>query len=402
LDRQRRAAARARLIRRRRAGVVLATLVLVAVIVVACNAVGAATRKHSTTPPATGANKTTTTTRVTTTTVLPASFDVGLHTFDWDETGPSITHVGPTGQALAGRVLTTEVRYPTEAGSAGTETVNARPTTVGGPYPVIVFAHGWNTEPSDYEGLLDSWVKAGFVVVSPIFPDESSTAVGAAGGPGSAAASTEETDAYNEPGDIVYVLKQLEVVSSLPWGGNLKGVLNLSDVGLAGQSDGGNVVGALAYGPGLAKVYGELPVAPKAVAVMSGVPWYDWNGAAVGTYTASAASPALLQIQSDADGCVPPLQGPTYLFSAVQAGLTAKWWVTLLGADHLAPFEGSAPWASVVDAVTTQFFELELGWRSSSLTGASILSAGTVSGVAQATTTVSSATVPQVALIGGC
>jgi hypothetical protein len=58
--------------------------------------------------------------------------------------------------------------------------------------------------------------------------------------------------------------------------------------------------------------------------------------------------------------------------------------VTLFGAGHLAPFEGVAPWAAVVESVTTKFLELELHWRSSS--AAAVASAGTLSGVAVAGT----------------
>jgi dienelactone hydrolase len=404
LQQQRDAASRARVIRRRRAGVLVATLVLVGAIVAACNAVSSA-GPHGKTSTTDGTSPSSTS--PTPTTMLPATFEVGIHTFAWVETGPHITHIGPTGLPIAGRVLTTEVRYPTLAGAVRTEAVDARPTTVGGPYPVIVFAQGWDTEPSSYQEMLDAWVSAGFVVVSPIFPDENTAAVSAAGGPGTSAALTEEGDEYNEPGDIVYVLKQLETVTSHGWGATLKGVLNMSDVALAGQSDGANVVAALSYASGLKNVRAELPVAPKAVAVMSGFSWtYLPPDGEAGTYAASSASPALLQIQSDADGCVQPYGGssnppPTSLFAALQTGLTSKWWVTLLDADHLGPFEGTAPWAQVVDAVTTKFFELELNWRSSSVSS-SILSAGTVSGAAKATTTVTSATVPVVTLIPGC
>lgn len=334
---------------------------------------------------------------------MPTSFDVGIHTFDWKETGPGVFHVGPTGQQLPGRVLTTEVRYPTLAGSAGSETVNAKPATVGGPYPVIVFAHGFDTEPVDYQALLDSWVNAGFVVVSPIFPDESLGAVDADGGrDDTTIADTLENDAYNEPADIVYVLKQLQTIGSEPWGANLKPVLDLSEVALAGQSDGANVVGALAYAPGLASIYAELPIAPKAVAVLSGYAWSYLPGKTIGTYRATAASPALLQVQSDADGCVPSPRLAVDMFASLQTGLTSKWFVTLLGADHLGPYQSVPPYASIVDAVTTSFFELELHWRSSALSSASIEEAGTVSGKAVTTTTVNETTMPQATLIPGC
>ena len=85
-------------------------------------------------------------------------------------------------------------------------------------------------------------------------------------------------------------------------------------------------------------------------------------------------------MQSDADGCNTPADG-TDLFASLQAGVRAKWFVTLLGADHLGPYEGVAPWASVVDAVTTKFFEHELHWRSASSSAASIETAGALSGV---------------------
>ncbi|MFZ0172168.1 MAG: hypothetical protein WAL04_10845 [Acidimicrobiales bacterium] len=395
------AASRKRTIRRRRAGVLLSTLVIVAAIVAACNAVTSASSK----PPkktATSGGTTASTKPQTTTTTLPASFDVGIHAFYWDEKGPGITHVGPTGAALPGRLLTTEVRYPTLDGSAGTESLNASPATAGGPYPVIVFAHGFETEPLDYAGLLDSWVRAGFVVVSPIFPDENLQTVTAAGGMSNpAVASALENDVYNEPGDIVYVLKRLQDLGAQPWGSHLRGVLNLDDVGLAGQSDGANVVAALSFASGLDTLDAEMPSAVKAVAVLSGSAWSYLPDGTIGTYGGSSTSPALLQVQSDADGCNTPADG-TDLFASLQAGVRAKWFVTLLGADHLGPYEGVAPWASVVDAVTTKFFEHELHWRSASSSAASIETAGALSGVAEITTAVSDSTVPQVSLIPGC
>jgi len=210
-----------------------------------------------------------------------------------------------------------------------------------------------------------------------------------------------EDDAYNEPGDIVYVLKQLETIGAQPWGSNLKGVMNLSDVGLAGQSDGANVIAALSFASGLSGLYRQLPSAPKAVAVLSGTAWSYLPSGSIGTYGARRVSPALLQVQSDADGCVSPTEA-TDLFASLQDTLPTRWFVTLLGADHLGPYEGVEPWANVVDAVTMRFFELELNWRSSSTSTAAIEAAGTLSDVAQITTAVSEDTMPQVQLIPGC
>ncbi|HEV8063816.1 MAG TPA: hypothetical protein VGP46_03245, partial [Acidimicrobiales bacterium] len=294
--------------------------------------------------------------------------------------------------------------YPTLAGSAGVESVDAAPSHDGGPYPVIVFAHGFQTDPVEYAPMLDSWVAAGFVVVSPIFPDESSQTVAADGGVSNQTiADTLESDVYNEPGDIAYVLRQLETLRTLTWGSHLDGVLNLSDVGLAGQSDGADVIAGLTFAPAFQSVYSSLPLAPKAVAILSGQAWTDLGASArpAGTYASSSSSPALLQVQSDADNCNTPTEG-TSLFTFLQGGSEAKWFLTLLGADHLAPYEGVSPWAPVVEKVTTDFFELELNWRASALSPASIEAAGNVSRVGQVTTTVNANTVPSVPLIGNC
>ncbi|MGO8875668.1 MAG: hypothetical protein ACLQNG_07875 [Acidimicrobiales bacterium] len=401
LANRQRAASRTRTFRRRRALVLLATLAVVAAIVAACNAVtSAGSKPHKTTTTTSAASTTRGSTQPqTTTTTLPAAFEVGIHAFHWERRGAGVTHVGPTGAALPGRVLTTEIRYPTLAGAAGEETSNAAPSKAGGPYPVIIFAHGFETEPLDYAALLDSWVRAGFVVVSPVFPDESQEAVTDAGGMSNPSiADTLEDDVYNEPGDIVYVVKQLQSIASDPWGSHLADVMNLSDVGLAGQSDGANVVAALSYASGLHTLYAQLPSAPKAVAVLSGV---MWSTESTGEYGASSGSPPLLQVQSDADGCVSPTLA-SYLFAKVQSGLASKWWVTLLGAGHLGPYEGVAPWAAVVEAATTKFFELELNWRASSSSAAAVEAAAAVSGVAEITSSVGESTVPQVQLIPGC
>ncbi|NNN09190.1 MAG: chlorophyllase, partial [Acidimicrobiaceae bacterium] len=42
---------------------------------------------------------------------------------------------------------------------------------------MIVFAHGYDVSPDIYSALLNSWVRAGFVVVAPFFPDEKASAV---------------------------------------------------------------------------------------------------------------------------------------------------------------------------------------------------------------------------------
>src|SRR5205085_2252823 len=44
------------------------------------------------------------------------------------------------------------------------------PARVRGRVPLIVFAHGYDTEPETYEPLLDAWASAGYVVAAPELP----------------------------------------------------------------------------------------------------------------------------------------------------------------------------------------------------------------------------------------
>lgn len=375
----------------------LGTLVVIAGIVAACNAV---TSSKPGTTGTTRGSSTSSTGSSTTTTTLPTAFGVGIHIFEnWVEKGPDVTTETQSGSVTPGRVLTTEVRYPVLGGGPSGEVTDAVPARTGAPYPVIVFAHGFDLDPADYAPLLDAWVRAGFVVVSPVFPDENSATVTAAGGPETAAGQNLENDVYKEPGDISFVLKQLDE-GTQGWATKLRAVMNFEDIGLAGQSDGANVVAALSFSPALHAIRKSLPSAPKAVAVLSGQEWGNGD-----TYGASATSPALLQVQSDADACNSP-SAAANLFYALQDHLSTKWFEVLFGAAHLQPYEGVSPWAPVVESVTTKFFELELHWRTTSTSAADVVAAGTVTtaqgSVSEMTTTVGETTIPQVDLIGTC
>jgi predicted esterase len=378
--------------RRRRVVTGVSVLALTAIIAASCSAASGSGKGAGTNAAGTTAGSSSS----TTTTTFPASFGVGLESFSWSEHGPHIFTVTPTGGETPGRKLTTQIRYPTLAGSGGADADDAKPASRYGPFPVIVFAHGFDTLPSTYAPLLDAWVRAGFVVVSPIFPDENATTMARDGGTTSnSVASDLESDERNEPRDIAFVLRQLIAVVDTGRHELLKGVLKISDVALAGQSDGGNVVAALAFSSAYASTYASLPVAPKAVAVFSG----EWQLG--GVATVSAKSPPLLQIQSDADGCVSP-KVALDMYSSLEAPGAHHFFVTLLGADHLGPFEGQAPYASVVEAVTTDFFKLELDWHSAGISAATLHTAGTVTKVSSVTTTVDAGTLPAASRNGGC
>ena len=72
-------------------------------------------------------------------------------------------HVGVTGQHLGERSVLTLIRYPVARGPSGS-------WPAGGPFPLLMFAPGFQQCSDTYEHLLQSWASAGYVVASVDFP----------------------------------------------------------------------------------------------------------------------------------------------------------------------------------------------------------------------------------------
>jgi hypothetical protein len=315
--------------------------------------------------PARGTSSAPTTTTTAPAPPPPTSFQVGIRTVTWVE--PTGVAVNPATHQSSPRTLVTEIRYPTLAGANGTETSNAPPSIRYGPYPVVVFAHGFNTDPSTYKVLLDSWVSAGFVVVAPVFPEENAATITSLGGPDSYLGDMAEGDLPNEPGDLAFVVSQVLAWSQGSPPANtgpsadasfLRGLANPSDLALAGQSDGGDAVAGLVFGAHYQGMYGAMPVHPRAVLVLSGaeIPGIP------STYGSPTPAPDTLVVQSATDQCNLP-QESTILYNTL-AG--PKWFLELDNATHLGPYVGNSPAAPVVQRVTTDFIDMALGRGSAS------------------------------------
>jgi hypothetical protein len=260
----------------------------------------------------------------------------------------------PTSVLSNDRKLVTEIRYPTLSAAGEPNPVNgAEPVAKIGGYPMIVFAHGYDVTPETFAPLLDAWVRAGFVVAAPFFPDENRFAVTAQHG-----ANTED-DIRNEPADMTFVTRAILQASAGQSSGCAvaKGLVNPSELGLAGHSDGATAVALLAYARGnnLQGVsYAGLRAGLdyRAVVVMSG----QEDGAQ--SYAAPASHPAFLIIQSAADQCN-PIRNGVKLYGDI--GQSNKWFLELHGAHHLPPFDGvDAPAFRVVASTSTRFFRVAL------------------------------------------
>ena len=134
------------------------------------------------------------------------------------------------------RQLVTVIRYPAAINGSRVDVLGARPAKSAGPFPLVVFAHGYNITPAPYARLLRAWVRAGYVVAAPIFPRSNAAAPG---GP-------DESDLVNQPTDMSFVITRM-LRGDARRRGILSHLLNPHAVAVTGQSDGGSTALAAAY-----------------------------------------------------------------------------------------------------------------------------------------------------------
>jgi dienelactone hydrolase len=234
-------------------------------------------------------------------------------------------HSGPAGP-LPARQLRTEIWYPL----AGPPSRTTRPAR--GPFPVIMYAPGFMQCGRPYADLLKYWATAGYVVVVVDFP-HADCLVGTA---------ATEADLLNEPHDLSYVITAVLRLSRARHG-LLAHLLNSRKIAIAGQSDGGDVVAAIA---------GNTCCADHrvvAVAVESGAEWPPMAGA----YFTSRTVPILFS-QGSADTINPPgCSVDMYLADRAPA----RYYLDLLGATHTEPYWGVNPDEKIVARVTLAFFD---------------------------------------------
>lgn len=219
------------------------------------------------------------------------------------------------------RRLVTVLRYP------------AAPAL--GPFPLIVFAHGFDVTPATYYRLLRAWAGAGFVVAAPVFPLENAFAPG---GP-------DEGDLVNEPGDMSFVISRL-LAGSARAGGALSGLIDPTRIAVAGQSDGAEAALAVAD----ARRLRDPRV--RAAVILSGA---EMSG--IGGYSFGPGSPALLAVQGTADTS----NEPRFTYAYLRAAHRPKYLLRLPGAQHLPPYTYEQPQLGIVERVSIAFLDGYLG-----------------------------------------
>ena len=261
----------------------------------------------------------------------------------------SFTFTEAAGATLGNRILPVLVRYP-ETGQPRAAVGAAR----AGEFPLVVFAPGYLQCGIVYSDLLAQWASAGYVVAVVNFPQTNCQT-----------ANPNEYDLVHQPQDVAAVIGLLDGLSEHSQG-PLAHLIDTSRVAVAGHSDGGDTVAAMAamsccrY-PGL-----------RAAIVLAGAEWPSFTGRWFG-----APTPPMLFVQGAADPVNPPAAS-MQLYQADSTGI--RYYLKLYGAQHLAPYEGDQSPEPIVAQVTIDFLDQYLAGRG--VETSALDSAGNVPGVA--------------------
>jgi dienelactone hydrolase len=252
-------------------------------------------------------------------------FPIGLEQLTFVDRSRTISFPGRPPQP---RALTTIVRYPAQGAAGGLDRRNAPADRAAGPFPLIVFGHGFAVTPATYYRLLRAWAQAGYVVAAPVFPLENAHAPG---GP-------NESDLVNQPRDMSVVISGL-LAAARARSGRLADVIDPRRVAVSGQSDGGETALAIAYD----RFYRDPRV--RAAAILS--------GAQIPGAGALLPGPPLLATQGTADTINNPRNTDAFFAVAHRP----KYLLRLLGAPHLPPYTTEEPQLAIVERVSIAFFD---------------------------------------------
>lgn len=237
------------------------------------------------------------------------------------------------------RTLETTVVYPAAAGVQGGEPVpDAAPAVGDGPFPLVVFAHGFTGNGPAYRPLLDRWAAAGYVVAAPTFPLSSS---GAPGGPALG-------DYVSQPADVSFVLDEMLRLGGS--GGVYDGLIDAERIGASGHSLGAITTIGLAFNSCCQddRIDAYVPISGTQL------PFGE------GSFSFEGDDPVLF-VHGDADDTV-PFEGSQSAFDDAGAGSAL---LTLVDGPHIPFYSG--PWPEVLAEAPVDFFDHHLLGRPGAL-----------------------------------
>lgn len=171
----------------------------------------------------------------------PGPFPVGTLDVTFEDESRPIAETEKHG-AAASRVLVTTIYYPAVA------------TQVGGPFPLLMYSHGYSSARTEATATATRAASYGYVVVAPDFPLTSLTANDG---------SPDVNDAVNQPGDVSFLIDKVLALAADPEH-RLAGKIDDKRIGALGVSLGGLTTLLVTFHPRLhdARVKVAMPIAP--------------------------------------------------------------------------------------------------------------------------------------------
>ena len=224
--------------------------------------------------------------------MAPLEVDVVTETFV-DTTRP--TAAGVETPAEPDRTVVTRIAYPTD----------------GGPYPLVVLSHGLTGHPDEYTETVPMWAADGFVVASGVFPLTNRDVPGARENVG---------DVANQPGDVSFVIDEVLAANDDP-ASPLHGLVDPEAIGVVGHSLAGATTWAVSFNTARRdeRIDSTVIFAGLTLPMPGGEYEFD-SGSRSWCCTATRTTSAR-----------PRSRG-------LRAGGVPKWFVTLLGAEHVPAF----------------------------------------------------------------
>jgi dienelactone hydrolase len=232
------------------------------------------------------------------------------------------------------RTLPTQLWYPVAGQTGSAPTADAAPDRGHGPYPMVLFAHGYDVTPAFYTPLLERWAAAGYVVVAPTFPILSGTPGGAS-----------HVDYEQTFADGSFVITQ---VLGLGAGDPLAGLVDAQRIAAAGHSDGE----VISFGLGFLQCCRDPRV--KSVIAMAG----DLSNAN-NPHVRDTGTPILHVMETNDE--YDPYQ---HSIDWDRANLTSPRWMLTLNSSHVPPYtQPGDPAFELVSRVTIDYLDGTLGAR---------------------------------------
>lgn len=250
------------------------------------------------------------------TTAVPPSTPLAVDEFTEplvDESRP--TPAGAETPELPDRTVETRVVYP----------------TAGGPYPLIVMSHGLTGHPDEYTASVSTWAGDGFVVAVPKFPLTNSEVP---------SAWENAPDVTNQPGDVSFVIDELLAANDDP-SSPMYGLIDGEAIGVVGASLGGATTWAVSFNTATRDDRIDSTVIFSGLVLPMGGAEYEFD-----------TGLPLLVIHGDGDDI--PMESD---LASYDAAVSPKWFVTLLGGDHVPPYtDAESPYDELVTQTLFDFW----------------------------------------------